>query len=212
MSLRTLSRLALAILILFLVWHGVGAWKRWRLNRWPIRNLPVASGPIVCFGDSLVSGVGASSASDTYPAQLGRQLGREVVANGIPGHTTADGLARLQEGKGPQDAALVIVTLGGNDMLNRIPLTTTVENLRRIFGELHSRGCVVAFTVVESPLSGGRGKALTQLCKRQGVIVVPDLLGGILSNGKLKDDPIHPNDAGYAIVAERVAKAIRPFL
>lgn len=212
MSLRTLVRLALAVFVLFLVWYGIGAWKRARLNRWPIRNLPVASGPVVCFGDSLVSGVGASSASDTYPAQLGPLLGCEVVADGVPGHTTADGLVRLQDGKGPQDAALVIVTLGGNDMLGRIPLATTVENLRRIFDLLQAQGCVVAFTVVESPLSGGRGKALTQLCKRHGVIVVPDLLGGILSNGKLKDDPIHPNDAGYAIVAERVATVIRPFL
>jgi lysophospholipase L1-like esterase len=71
---------------------------------------------------------------------------------------------------------------------------------------------VVALTVVESPISGGRGKAITKLCKKHGVIVVPDILGGILGRGKLKADPIHPNGEGYAIFAERVAKALRPFL
>jgi len=209
---NTGTRLAIALLVLLGCWYGMATWRQSRLNRWPIRNLPVASGPVVCFGDSLVSGVGASAATETYPAQLGRLLGREVLADGIPGQTTADALARLRDGEGPHDAALVIVTLGGNDMLNRTSLTTTVENLRAIFSELHARRAVVALTVIESPLSGGRGKALAQLCKRQGVIVVPDILGGILNHTELKDDPIHPNDAGYALVAERVDKVLRPYL
>lgn len=209
---NTATRLVIALLILLACWYGMATWRESRLNRWPIRNLPVASGPVVCFGDSLVSGIGASSATETYPAQLGRLLGREVLADGIPGQTTGDALARLRGGEGPRDAALVIVTLGGNDMLNRTSLATTVENLRGIFSELHARQAVVAFTVIESPLSGGRGKALTQLCKRQGVIVIPDLLGGILNHNEFKDDPIHPNDAGYALVAERVNKVLRPFL
>jgi lysophospholipase L1-like esterase len=209
---RLASRVALVVVAIWLVFVAAGLWRRFRLNRWPIRNLPVQSGAVVCFGDSLVSGVGADTPEETYPAKLERLLGREVVADGTPGETTGGALDVLKRGGGPQDVPLVIVTLGGNDMLNRVLLKSTLRNLAGIFEELQRRGSVVAFTVVESPISGGRGKALTKLCKKHGVIVVPDILGGILGRGKLKADPIHPNGKGYAIVAERVAEVVRPFL
>jgi lysophospholipase L1-like esterase len=209
---RLFSWIAVVVLAIWLMFYGIGAWRQFRLNRWPIKNMPIQSGAVVCFGDSLVSGIGADSPEETYPARLGTLIGCEVIADGTPGETTGGALGVLNQGGGPKDAPLVIVTLGGNDMLNRVPLKSTLRNLAGIFKELQSRGSVVAFTIVESPLSGGRGKRLTQLCKKHGVIVVPNLLGGILSRGSLKADPIHPNSDGYAIVAERVAKVVRPFL
>jgi len=181
-------------------------------NQWPIRNLPVGPGPIVCYGDSLVSGEGASSHRQTYPARLGQQLGRTIQARGTPGQTTTGALASLREGDGPKDASLVIVTLGGNDMLTRTRFGVTEANLAEIFDLLHARGAVVAFTAIESPLSAQRGRSLAKLCRRHGVILVPDFLGGVLGDKELMADPIHPNDEGYAILAGRVADALRPFL
>lgn len=211
MNPRTAGFLLLAALL-------VGGWLGWRSrlepepNQWPIRNLPVGPGPIVCYGDSLVSGEGASSRRTTYPAQLEDFLGRPVQALGRGGETTTGALASLREGGGPRNAALVVLTLGGNDMLARTPIEITLANLAEIFAILHARGAAVAYTAIESPFSAGRGRALAKLCRRHGVILVPDLLGGVLGDGKLMADPIHPNDEGYAILAERVATTLRPFL
>jgi lysophospholipase L1-like esterase len=97
-------------------------------------------------------------------------------------------------------------------MLHRVGLQTTLANLAAIFQELQASGSMVAFTAIEGPMSAARGREMAKLCERQGVILVPDVLGGILNDGSLKSDPIHPNGSGYAIMAERVARTVRPFL
>ena len=46
----------------------------------------------------------------------------------------------------------------------------------------------------------------------KGAVFVPGILDGIFTKNKFKADPIHPNAAGYEVVAERVHKAIQPYL
>jgi lysophospholipase L1-like esterase len=181
------------------------------INDWPIKNLPVEEGPAICFGDSLVAGYGATSESAGYPAQLSSILKRNVVRVGTVGQTTAEGLTKLR-GTPAIRAPLVIVTLGGNDILQRVPLDKTLNSLGSIFDELQARGATVAFTSVESVVPGKRPQAYLDLCRAHGVILVPDVLDGILRNDDLHSDAIHPNDKGYRLMAERVADVIRPFL
>jgi len=182
-----------------------------RLNAWPIRNLPVDAGPILCFGDSLVEGVGASAAGETYPAQLGVLLGRQVVAHGVGGMTTQDGRRRLDE-RPALRAPLVVVTLGGNDILRRTALDETLANLEAIFTELQDRGCVVAYCEVLGVVAGKRAKRHRELCRRLGVILIPDVLDDILGQDDMISDSIHPNDQGYRLMAGRVAAVLEPFL
>lgn len=201
---------AVAGLILVVLW--------WRattaLNRWPLVNAgPRADTPLICFGDSLVSGAGAGSAATAYPAQLGLLLHRNVAVYGRPGDTAAaarDRLAELPESLGGH---LVVVTLGGNDLINRVPWNQTVQDLRTIVRELQRRGARVAYTGVESPLLGGGMTARhRQFCRELGVILVPHVLKGILTDPGLRADQIHPNDAGYRQMATHVAEVLRRFL
>ena len=182
------------------------------LNSWAIVNLPPSPGPIVCFGDSLVSGVGADSSTDSYPRQLAHLLGREVVAVGIPGQTTDDGLKYLESGRLPVHGGIVIVTLGGNDMLRQVPWAKTQESLSRVFQFLQQEGTLVVFTAVEGLIKGRRGKRYRKLCAERGVVLVPDVLGHIRYDESLKSDPIHPNSMGYKIMAARVAEIVTPYL
>jgi len=80
-----------------------------------VRNLHSNNEAIVCLGDSLTEGVGASSGED-YPSVLSRELAFPVVNLGQRGDTTARALARLPDvlARNPR---LVIVLLGGNDFL-----------------------------------------------------------------------------------------------
>ncbi|MDT8391744.1 MAG: GDSL-type esterase/lipase family protein [Lentisphaeria bacterium] len=190
------------------VWGGCQFRAR-KINNWDVSNLSARDEKIVCFGDSLVAGVGAKEPTGSYPAQLSRALNREVIALGKPGETSQQGLKRLREHPEITQCP-VIVTLGGNDLLRRLPWAETEAALSGIFTELRRRGCLVAFTGIE--VLGGNRKKHKRLCKRNGVILIPDVLGDISNEKTLKNDPIHPNDAGYRIMAERVAEHLKPFL
>ena len=208
-------RRALLIVAVLLVGLGLGLHallRRPAVNHWDIANLPVEPGPLLCFGDSLVAGYGASSADHAYPAQLARLLERPVIPVGTPGQTAAEGLEKLRAN--PRlTAPLVVVTLGGNDILRRVPLEETAKALGEIFAELQRRGSTVAFTAVESPVPGSsRPEMYRRICRRHGVILIPDILDGILADASLLSDSIHPNDRGYRVVAERIAAVLRPFL
>jgi acyl-CoA thioesterase-1 len=174
----------------------------------PLTNVPPANQIICCFGDSLVAGKGAGDEANKYHSVLADLLGREVVAIGKSGATTADGLnscEKIESG----DYGIIVVTLGGNDIMQRIDYNQTEKNLEGIFTKLQERGAVVAFTCVLSPLSISRGKKYRQLCERTGVLFVPDILNGILADPSLRADEIHPNADGYRLVAERVAASLR---
>ncbi len=206
------SRRASIVMLVMGAVASVWFWQRWsrRLNYWELTNPSPANPTILCYGDSLVAGFGADDPQGTYPVQLGKILGVEVIASGVPGETSEGGWKRLQATRG-RSFGVAVVTLGGNDILQRVPWETTQKNLSAIFQEFQSRGALVLFTAVEGPF-GGRQKRYRQLCREKGVVMVPDILKGILGNPDLTADPIHPNSAGYRLVAERVAKAAAPFL
>src|SRR5690606_6434695 len=98
-----------------------------------------ATDVVLAFGDSLTYGTGAK-AEDSYPAVLGQLIGRTVVRAGVPGEQTAGGLARLADVLDEHKPRLVIVCLGGNDMLRKGATADIEANLRKILQEIKSRG------------------------------------------------------------------------
>jgi acyl-CoA hydrolase len=202
----TIIAVVLVPLALWLWLRGCAA------SDWQVINAPVAPGePIVCLGDSLVAGIGAETPAGKYPDQLARLLGRRVFVVAQPGDTTEDAYKRIGEFDRFR-GGLVIITLGGNDILRRIPWPRTSEALEAIFTYLQQRGAAVALTAVHGPLSSKRAKAYRRLCRRAGVLLIPNVLAGILTDPALRADPIHPNSEGYALIAERVAAAVTPLL
>jgi acyl-CoA thioesterase I len=83
-----------------------------------ITNYPPRNGPVIAFGDSLTAGVGASS-GQSFPEQLARKSGLTIVNAGRSGDTTRDALNRLNSDVLARDPSVVIVWLGGNDILQR---------------------------------------------------------------------------------------------
>ena len=105
---------------------------------------------IVAFGDSLTYGTGASE-NESYPAVLAQLIGRKVVRAGVPGEVTAQGLARLPEVLEEHRPSLVIVCLGGNDMLRKVGDPEIVQNLRAIVRALRERSVAVVLVGVPRP-------------------------------------------------------------
>ena len=163
---------------------------------------------IVCFGDSLTYGTGASEGFD-YPSQLARLISKPVVNAGVPGDTTADGLQRLDRDVLSLSPDVVLITLGGNDLKNGIPAETALRNLIKIVDALQKQGIMVIIGGLSFGLADrGYGKAYLNLAKQTGVGLVPNILEGIIGKAELMSDPIHPNDKGYAAVAERFFKVL----
>jgi lysophospholipase L1-like esterase len=176
-------------------------------NRWPLTNAPPRATTIACFGDSLVAGVGAP-AGESYPAQLAKRLDRPVAAHGKSGDTTADALPKAA-GVAQRGYGIIVVTLGGNDILQRVQWSETERNLRQLFRDLQQGGAVVVFTGVTGPLNPSRNRLYRDLCREAGVLYIPEILDGILNNTDLKADEVHPNARGYQLMAERVATALQ---
>ena len=163
---------------------------------------------IICFGDSLTFGTGAGKGMD-YPSQLAKMLGKPVLNQGIPGDTTARALGRLDRDVLSKNPAVVLITLGGNDLKNGLSKDFAFDNLKSIVESIQERGAKVIIGGVKIPdVDRGFGKAYEELAKQTGATLIPNIYEGILGNPQLMSDPIHPNGAGYRIIARRFYNAL----
>jgi acyl-CoA thioesterase I len=175
-----------------------------------IKNVQPIGENIICFGDSLTFGTGATKEMD-YPSQLSHMISRPVLNKGVPGDTTARALARLdQDILSPR---IVLITLGGNDLKNGVPKDMAFRNLKRITESIQAKGALVIIGGIDLPIGGrGFGEGYQQLCKDTGAILIPNIFDGIMGNSQLMSDSIHPNDAGYTLMAEKFYKVLKPYL
>jgi len=164
---------------------------------------------ILAFGDSLTYGTGAES-DEAYPARLALLAHHAVVNAGVPGETTTEGLQRLPALLAEHHPRLVLLCLGGNDMLRRLPAGETENNLRLMLQTLRASGAqVVLIGVPEPKIFGGAPDFYARLADNFKVPYDGDILNAVLRNNALKSDPVHPNAAGYEAIAQQIAKLLK---
>lgn len=168
-----------------------------------------ASDVVLAFGDSLTFGTGAKP-EESYPAVLAQLIGRNVVRAGIPGEQTAGGLARLPGALDEHRPKLVIVCLGGNDMLRKQPQGAIESNLREILKTIRARGIDMVLVGVPAPgLITSAPEFYKTLAQEFGIPYEGKIVTSVLYSPELKSDPIHPNADGYRKMAEAIAKLLR---
>lgn len=164
---------------------------------------------IVAFGDSLTYGTGATE-SESYPAALAELIGRKVVRAGVPGEVTEGGLQRLPAVIEEHRPALMIVCLGGNDMLRKLDEAQTKANLREIIKMIRAGGISVVLVGVPKPaLITGTAEFYAEIAKEFNVPYEGKIVSEVLHQRDLKSDSIHPNARGYRKMAEAIAELLR---
>lgn len=174
--------------------------------------------PILAFGDSLLAGYGLED-GESYPDRLeqalrARGVNAKIANAGVSGDTTAAGLQRLDFTLKSQAVKpeLVIISLGGNDMLRSLPPAQTRQNLEAILKRLQAEKIrVVLLGMLAAPNLGKDYAAnfnpiYPQLAQQYGAVLVPFFLQPVIDKPDLlQGDHVHPTAIGIdAIVAATV--------
>lgn len=165
---------------------------------------------LLCLGDSLTFGFGAAAGA-SYPARL-EQLSGHVTQNaGLNGDTAEGALARLPGLLQANTPGLLLLSIGGNDFLRRLPLERTRAALTQLVQTAKSSTQVVLIAQPQPSLAAAAVGALQDhpvYAEVAGDTGVPLFEGGwsyVLSRAELRSDQIHANAEGYGVFAERLA-------
>ncbi len=177
------------------------------------------AGPkVVVLGDSLAAGLGLP-ADQAWPALVAdglRGMGRpvELVNAGLSGDTTAGGLARV-DWLLQQRPALLVVELGGNDLLRGLPLDQTRQNLLGICEKGKAAGAQVLMVAVAAPPTVGPAHQAAfdalfpDVAGACGAALHGDFLAPVMGQPELiQADGLHPTAEGQARLAAAVLPAV----
>jgi acyl-CoA thioesterase-1 len=169
---------------------------------------------LAILGDSLAAGYGLAPAQ-AFPTRLQAALkekGRNVtvINHGVSGDTTAGGLERIDWMMGDKPD-IVMVELGGNDMLRALDPASTEKNLDAIIGKLKDAGATVWLVGMLAPRNFGPEYVkqfdglFRKLADKHGVPLYPFFLDGVAQDPALNQpDGIHPNARGVDVIVERI--------
>ena len=193
----------------------------------------------VALGDSTVAGVGATNQYATYVSRVYGRLREIYPASvaynlGVPGATSAD-VVRDQLATAVAHApALVTVSVGPNDVTQRVPLAQFEANVDALFKRLRRETSAVTVATLlpdlgitprfrDTPARDAVSRAsrtfndaLRRRARAHKVALV-DLHGPSLAEvpgnpGLVAADGYHPSDAGYARWAELMWAVIAPLV
>ncbi|MBU2886467.1 arylesterase [Gilvimarinus agarilyticus] len=174
----------------------------------PLAPLPQGA-TILAFGDSLTRGTGAPP-EQSYPAHLARLTGFEVINAGVPGEVSAEGLARLPEVLQQAQPDLIVLCHGGNDILRSLDKATMLNNLQAMIDIARdSHTPVVLVAVPKRSLLLRAEPVYQQLADTNSLPLQASVVADVLGDSELRSDRVHPNGAGYQIIAEAVYQLLQ---
>lgn len=191
----------------------------------PMRTPQVATNrpKIIALGDSLTAGFGLAE-KESYPYLLQERLRAEgydyeVINAGVSGDTSLGGLERSDWVLEQDNAKIVIIELGANDLLRGIPVASMKKNLDQIIRKAKAKNLKVLLCGMIAPPTMGSEyqKAFTMafpdLASEHKVEFLPFLLDNVALKKELNQaDGIHPNAEGEKLMTDNVYRALKPML
>jgi acyl-CoA thioesterase I len=174
------------------------------------RSMPVITGApsdhLVVIGDSISSGIDASISP--WPVVLEKSTGIRVRTLARPGALAADAKNFAKEVL--PDDRVVLVEIGGNDLLSDVPSRQFGQDLDATLARLTAPGrTVVMFELPLFPNKIAYGQIQRRLAARYGVWLIPkryftDVIGGAGATS----DGLHLSKVGARRMARLVAQAL----
>ena len=191
----------------------------------PLSTAQLNSGKpkIIAFGDSLTAGFGLAE-KESYPYLLQQKLKAdgydyEVINAGVSGDTSLGGLERIDWVLEQENAQILILELGANDLLRNMPVAKMKQNLSRIIEKAQAKKIQVLLCGMLAPPTMGAQyqrdyvTAFPDLASEYKVPFLPFILEGVALDKNLNQaDGIHPNAEGEKIMTDNVYKALKPML
>jgi acyl-CoA thioesterase I len=186
-------------------------WPKEEITNLPLQKQRRSEVVMVAIGDSLVEGVGAAEGGG-FVDQLSQKIAVPIRNYGISGNTSAQTLARMDDAL-EQRPDVVIILVGGNDALRKIPKIETFRNIEQMIVEAQKQQAAVLLVGIQSGVLGDAyRKEFNTLAKTYKTLYVPDILDGLIGDSRFMSDAVHPNKEGYGRIAERVYTEIWPAL
>lgn len=172
--------------------------------------------PLVVLGDSLAVGYGSSRGFTHY---LKEEMNQKVINLGQNGQTSGYALKRVDEVKS-YDPSIVILELGGNDYLKRIPARETEINLAEIIEELDDGKRIIFLTefyptnhllslFIKVPKKE-YDDMFKRLSKGENVYMIDKIWDDVWR--KEMSDEVHPNTRGYEIMGQNILESLKKIL
>ena len=172
------------------------------------RVQPAAGKSLAVFGDSVTAGV--DDGSLTWPALLAEAHGLAVQDVSHVGDTAQSALKRVR--KEGVDAPLVVIEIGGNDLLGSTTADQFEQDLDALLTELQAPGRqLVMFELPLPPFYHEYGRAQRQIARKHDVKLIPKrLFLDIIAPKEATLDTIHLSAGGQRQMAECVWDVVGP--
>lgn len=176
---------------------------------------------VVAFGDSLYAGYGVDQ-NEGFAPELQtalRAAGKDVRVHnaGVSGDTTAAGLRRMDFvlDSLSRKPDLVILGLGGNDMLRGLKPSETRANLEAMVKKLKDRDIPVMLTGMLAPPNLGEdftkefNVIYPALAKKYDLALYPFFMEGVVGNPDMfLPDGIHPTADGIDVIVGKMTPQV----
>lgn len=180
---------------------------------------------ILAFGDSLYAGYGLAP-DEGFAPDLQKALnetGQDVRVHnaGVSGDTTAAGLRRMDFvlDSLSRKPDLVLLGLGGNDLLRGLKPSDTQANMEAMVKKLSDKDIPVMLTGMLAPPNLGKefsdqfNVIYPALAKKYEASLYPFFMAGVVGRSDLiLPDGIHPNAEGIDVIVERITPSVEAAL
>ncbi len=197
------------------------------------RPRPKASAPpvYVAFGDSITAGYGDTADLGGYPGRLQTILSNDlnsqatVINDGLYGETTGEGVSRIRGDLQAGYTGLLLME-GTNDVDAKVSIDTTIQNLDVMASDAEALGMIAYHATViprlptantdgTNLITGTLAGAIRELAwERSRPLVDPFEVFWVLTPNAIPDDytggidKLHPNPAGYTLLAQTFASVL----
>ena len=170
-----------------------------------------ATRTVTVFGDSVTAGIGEGEA-ETWPRILARTQTLTINDYSRMGATVASAFRDAQQASIAE--GIVIVEIGGNDLLGSTAVRDFEENLDRLLSRLSGwNRQVIMFELPLPPLGNSYGRVQRRLAGKHGVALIPKrIFMRVLAADGATLDSIHLSQEGHNLMAASVWRILQPAL